>query len=89
MIMRENEKRAPRGRRIARVTERALAAGMILVGLSLFGVIVQVTESPTLTIAAAARFGKMLENVAAAAALLTAGAYLIERVARQLHSEEK
>ena len=89
MIMRENEKRAPRGRRIARVTERALAAGMILVGLSLFGVIVQVTNAPALTIATAARFGKMLENVAAALAVLTAGAYLIERVARQLHSEEK
>ena len=89
MIMRENEKRTVRRFKLSRVTERALAAGMILIGLSLFGVIVRITESPTLTIAAAAHYGKMLESVSAATALLTTGAYLIERVARQVHSEKK
>lgn len=89
MIMRENEKKPLRGLALSRVTERALAAGMALIGLSLFGVIVEVTKAPALTVAAAAHLGKMLENVAAALAVLTAGAYLIERVTRQLHSEKK
>ena len=89
MIMRKNEKKPAQTRALSLVTERLLAAGLLLIGASLFGVILQVTETPALTPAAAARFGGMLEHLAAALALLTAGAYLGGRVTRALHSEEK
>ena len=48
----------------------------------------RVAAPPAGTPAAAARFGGMLEHLAAALALLTAGAYLVERVTRALHSDE-
>ena len=87
MIMRENEKKPSQGRALSPVTERVLAAGMILIGLPLFGVIVAVSDTPVLTAAAAARYGGMMEYLAAGLAVLTAGSYLVERVSREVHNK--
>lgn len=70
------------------LTRRVLWLGYLLIAPSLFYLIYKITQSGEFTFVTAAYFGEMLEHVVAALTLLTAGAYLVERVARDVHKDK-
>ena len=72
----------------SKLTQRLLCFGYILIGIPLFCLIFKITQSGEFTFVTAAYFGEMLEHVVAALMLLTAGAYLVERVVRDVHKDK-
>lgn len=70
------------------LTRRMLWLGYLLIAPPLFYLIFKITQSGEFTFVTAAYFGEMLEHVVAALALLTVGAYLVERVARDVHKDK-
>ena len=73
---------------LSSLTKKLLYFGYILIGIPLFCLILKLDASPVFTFAMAARFGEMLEYILAALALLTVGAYLVERVVRETHKDK-
>ena len=80
MNMRKNDD--PK-QKLSPVTRRFFCAGMVLIYLSLFRLIYEITALVPFTAAKAALFGRWLEYPAAALMLLSCSAYLIERVIRE------
>ncbi|MBQ8357641.1 MAG: hypothetical protein IJX39_07535 [Clostridia bacterium] len=80
MNMRKNDRRdplfSPMGSKIMRL-------GLVLIYLSLFRLIFEITASAPFTAAAAEDFGRMLEYPVAALMLLTASVFLVEKIMRQ------
>ena len=68
---------------LSRACLLVLQHGMALITLSLVGIAYLLLSEGTLTYADAAYYGGMIEYALAAIALLTAGAYLLEYVARK------
>jgi hypothetical protein len=90
MNMRKKENSGRKGSPVlSRATRKLLGVGLSLIAPVLFGVILELEKHPTLSLVAKARFAGMLECVAAAAALLLAGAYLVERCLCEIHSKKK
>ena len=80
MNMRKNDN--PQNR-LSPVTTRFFCASLVLIYASLFRLIYEITAYAPFTAAGAERFGRWLEYPTAALMLLTAFAYLIERVMRE------
>ena len=80
--MRKNDNKTVQKPFLMPLAARILRLGMLLIYLSLFRLILEITAAAPFTEAAAKRFGSMLEYPVAALMLLTASAFLIDRVLR-------
>ena len=90
MNMRKNDKRTQgRPPLLGTACTHVLHIGLALIAPVLFWLILELERFPSLSLVAQARFVGMLEHVLAAAALLCAGAYLVERCTRTLHQRKK
>ncbi len=90
MIMRKNDRLKKKNTfSLCPPAKKLLHLGLVLIALPLFWVILELERYPTLSLVAQARFGYMLEHILAAATLLLAGTYLVERCAHMLHKDNR
>ena len=69
-------------RSLSPATLFAYVCGMIVIGIPLFVLAAEITAHASLTVRQIKEYALMLEHVLAGLVLLTAGCYLIERIAR-------
>ncbi len=80
MIMRKNENYAKKEAfSFTKFTKILFLAGIFPIALALFCLVIEVTAPPSFPLGTARYYGKMLEHILAALALLTAGCYLTQR----------